>query len=225
MIKVERTNKPVVLGKNEKNWSDKYLTAKQNYSLQPTSDNKKKQERAETKYRHKDIKDAVIEMFKGKCAYCESKITHVDYGHIEHFRPKKKYPQLCFDWNNMLLACGVCNGREYKGENFPLETEGGLLINPVEEQPDHFFRFEFDSQTGIAIVIPLSDRGDTSVKLLGLNRPKLVKYRSEIVALFAVVAKLASEGDIESLNKMHHLSSNSTEYSAFAIELLKKYNL
>ncbi len=67
-------------------------------------------------------------MFANKCAYCESYLMHVSYGHIEHFKPKAKYPQYCFSWDNLLLGCEVCNGKRYKGIKFPLKKKMGHLL-------------------------------------------------------------------------------------------------
>ena len=41
---------------------------------------------------------APIDETHGKCAYCESKIKHIDYGDIEHILPKNKNarPDLCY---------------------------------------------------------------------------------------------------------------------------------
>ena len=71
-------------------------------------------------YRDPQVKDALISLFKGKCAYCESNFLHVYSGDVEHFRPKgeieevnppKKpgYFWLAADWNNLLLSCRNCN--------------------------------------------------------------------------------------------------------------------
>lgn len=71
-------------------------------------------------YSESDVKDALIELFKGKCAYCESRFLHVYSGDVEHFRPKgeieeatpnKKpgYYWLASDWTNLLLSCRNCN--------------------------------------------------------------------------------------------------------------------
>jgi len=71
-------------------------------------------------YRESEVKNALISLFKGKCAYCESTFLHVYSGDVEHFRPKgqieevnppKKpgYFWLAADWNNLLLSCRNCN--------------------------------------------------------------------------------------------------------------------
>jgi len=72
-------------------------------------------------YSHEDTKKELNDIFKGKCAYCESFIMHTEPGDIEHFRPKAEihtkdrkvlkpgYYWLGGDWNNLLLSCIKCN--------------------------------------------------------------------------------------------------------------------
>ncbi|MEM6686588.1 MAG: hypothetical protein AAF617_12475 [Bacteroidota bacterium] len=73
-------------------------------------------------YGHAMVKDALIKMGKGKCAYCESDILATYVGDIEHFRPKGEieelkatgnskpgYYWLAADWDNLLFSCRNCN--------------------------------------------------------------------------------------------------------------------
>lgn len=71
-------------------------------------------------YRHPQVKEALIKLFHGKCAYCESTFLHVYSGDVEHFRPKGEiqeaapntkpgYYWLAANWNNLLLSCRNCN--------------------------------------------------------------------------------------------------------------------
>lgn len=70
-------------------------------------------------YSDRSIRDSLIQMFHGKCAYCESKITAIYNGDIEHFRPKGAvdntipskpgYFWLASEWENLLFACPYCN--------------------------------------------------------------------------------------------------------------------
>jgi 5-methylcytosine-specific restriction endonuclease McrA len=101
MIFVQRLPKPSFLIKNEQNLLFEYIKAKKDFDSN-TKDNgyKSKKEKAEVKYRHKEVKNQLINMFDGKCAYCESHITHIDYGHIEHFKPKSKFPNECFEYQD-----------------------------------------------------------------------------------------------------------------------------
>lgn len=71
-------------------------------------------------YSDPEVKEALIKLFRGKCAYCESTFLHVYSGDVEHFRPKgeieeatpdKKpgYYWLAANWDNLLLSCRNCN--------------------------------------------------------------------------------------------------------------------
>lgn len=78
-----------------------------------------------TAYTDSTVKDALIKLFEGRCAYCECVVTVAYFGDIEHFRPKGEvvtidkngkrqtikpgYYWLAADWNNLLLSCKHCN--------------------------------------------------------------------------------------------------------------------
>jgi uncharacterized protein (TIGR02646 family) len=216
MIKVHRQPKPKILVRKEDEWRKALLSAVSAGSRQQRS-------RAETKYRHREIKDALVRMFYGKCAYCESKITHIDYGHIEHFRPKRGAsgrPDLTFEWDNMLLACGLCNGAEHKSDHFPEANEGGPLINPCDDAPEAHLEFRFDPVARLASVYGKTSRGATTEQLLGLNRTDLREYRSRRICKLLVLAQYAGS-DPEAARLIEEAKRSSGEYAAFARTLLR----
>lgn len=225
MIRITRGDKPKILADNETQWTSDYLEKVSAFAIAPNSENKKSKAKAEAKYKHSRIKEALKVAFSGKCAYCESHIVHVDYGDIEHFRPKSKFPELCFRWENLLLSCGICNGTAHKGDHFPESEEGGPLVHPAEENPDEFFLFEFDPATGTANVLPKNQRGHTTEFILGLNRKELVQHRSSVVRKMVFVAIRASRGDDEALHLIRSYCSPENEYSAFARSLVYHFSL
>ena len=225
MIFVKRTEEPVVLKKNKANWLLEYLMALNDYKLKPTRENKKISSKKEIKYKQEEVKKALKGMFLDKCAYCESHIGHISYGHIEHFKPKKRYPKQCFTWTNLLLACEVCNGSQFKGIKFPQKKENGPIINPTKENPASFFKFEYDPSTGTANVLAKNIRGATSETLLGLNRAELIRHRSRIVRKMVYVAIKASKGDLSALREIKNCLNPDEEYSAFAIEIVQKLGI
>ncbi len=73
-------------------------------------------------YSDATVKDVLIQMFHGKCAYCEWEAVAGSDGDVEHYRPKKgvsdadkagvKHPGywwLAMKWENLLLSCQHCN--------------------------------------------------------------------------------------------------------------------
>lgn len=213
MIRVTRTKQPAVLEKKGAKWKKSIREATTDAARQ----------NAQGKYKHADIKNALVEMFHGKCAYCESAITHIDYGHIEHFKPKSTaaYYELAVDWSNLLLACGRCNGAEHKGMKFPLKNEGGPLVNPTEEEPSQHLAFDFDVKLRLANVLGVSGRGEVTRRLLGLNRPELVRRRSDFVKKLWVIAGRYNEDDA-AREIIDSAVDAKEEYAAFA-RALKKF--
>lgn len=93
-------------------------------------------------YSDPKVKESLIELFKGKCAYCESKFLHVYSGDIEHFRPKGKieeaspqkpgYYWLAADWDNLYLSCRNCN-QTLKHDVFG--TTGRITLGKLNQFP------------------------------------------------------------------------------------------
>ena len=216
MIQVKRTAKPKVLEDNAKKWTTDYLAAKKEYEADKTnSDKLRKFKTTEGKYNQNEVKLALRAMFHEKCAYCESYTTHVSYSEIEHFKPKSKYPELCFEWNNMNFSCEICNGKAHKGDKFPLENENGPIINPVEENPDNHFKFIYNKEWDQAIVIPIGTRAETTVDIFKLNdRQTLLEKRTKRVKEILIIKIIADRGDQEAKNLLASLSPKD-EYFAF----------
>ena len=225
MIQVMRTNEPIVLKDNKRNWTKEYLSALKSYRASGSEKTLARKKAAEGKYNHKMIREQLILMCHGKCVYCESHIIHVDYPHIEHFRPKSLFPQSCFTWKNLFLGCSICNGASYKADKFPSAKEGGLFINPGLEDPTVFFDFTFDPKTGVSDVSPKNRRGRTTEKELGLNRPGLLKHRNPVVKKLAFIALLAKNGNAQALRELKDSMQPDQEYSAFAMAFHRKLKL
>lgn len=100
-----------------------------------------------------------------RCMYClDSHGTD-----IEHWRPKARFPERMFVWENLLLCCAEC-GR-WKGDEFPTTVDGQiLLIDPTTADP--WSHLDFDPLTGMLAprfdpVTELFDpRGEATIALL-----------------------------------------------------------
>lgn len=175
-----------------------------------------------------EVKDALIAAQHGKCCFCESKIRHISYGDVEHFRPKKAvcqspelplerpgYYWLAYDWTNMVLSCQLCNQR-HKRNLFPLHdpatrarsetadiaAEQPLFIDPARVEPAAHITFRRE------LVAPVnrSPFAVATISNLALNRTKLVERRGErrariLVALVFVRMWIAS-GSVESNRRL-----------------------
>lgn len=145
-------------------------------------------------YGHSDIKDRLRSSQYGKCAFCESNVSSISHGDIEHFRPKKYWIQndaqgeegpgyywLAYEFKNLLFSCQICNQR-HKKNYFPirrpvyratnhhlaanLTKEKPFFVNPAEENPKFLIGFNGAE----AIGKDKNHRGKKTIKALGLNR-------------------------------------------------------
>ncbi|QKG54485.1 HNH endonuclease [Hymenobacter sp. BRD67] len=127
------------------------------------------------KYNHKKVKETLVNETSGKCAYCESKVTHVYPGDIEHILPKSDFPKLTFEWNNLTFSCSVCNG--HKSNYYDAQNP---VLNPYSDAI-----YEHITSSGAMIIhMPGSVRGEITYKLLELNRGNLIERREEALVIF-----------------------------------------
>jgi uncharacterized protein (TIGR02646 family) len=158
MIKLQKLDKPNILVQKEDEWTEQLL---HHYSVE-----KYIPKTVNSKYGHREIKLKLIEETNHKCAYCESKITAVDHGDIEHIEPKSKVPNKTFDWNNLTLCCRKCNQnkKDYYNPQKP-------LLNPYINDPEEEIVFLGP------IISPRTERARLTVKLLQLDRVELFESR------------------------------------------------
>lgn len=180
MVQLHKSEKPKVLIENQQAWTEELLEFVRAKTAIPKA--------VQSKYRNVDIKAAVLMETKDKCAYCESKILHVHHAEIEHIKPKSKFPEKCFDWENLTVACSICNNKksDYYDENIP-------LINPYTDNPgDHI-----DCEGPLIFSLDTSTSGKKTVLTLDLNRSALLLSRCErLKPLLNLIARYNAEPDV-----------------------------
>jgi hypothetical protein len=121
-------------------------------------------------YRDVLLKERLREESCDKCIYCESKVSHVDHGEIEHFIPKSIQPRLRYLYYNLGYSCGICNNN--KGVYYdPLAP----LLNPYEDDPSQFI----EAYGPMVSAIGGNPRGSITIRKLKLNRTELLERRVE----------------------------------------------
>ncbi len=167
MISLTKTDKPRVLEDNADRWHAELLAI--------IARGEKPTETLKSRYRHEQIKTALVIETSGKCAYCESKIRHIAHGDIEHIVPKSKVPSKAYDWENLTLACDICN--ENKGNFYcddPSRTHENL-IDPYADKPSDHFMFVRE----IVLARPDSLRGAETDDVIKISRSELLERRRE----------------------------------------------
>jgi len=162
MIKLKKVAEPAVLQQNSETWTNAILD-KIRRGEEPTKSEK-------SRYNHPEVKSAILLETHDKCAYCECKIRHVTFGDIEHIVPKSVEPARWFEWDNLTLACDMCNTLK---SNFVGNRD--TFIDPYKVDPEeHFWHI------GPTIhAKPGCDAAAKTEALLQLNRVKLVERRQD----------------------------------------------
>jgi len=162
-------------------------------------------------YGAKSVKTLLRMAQHDKCAFCESKFSHVAYGDVEHFRPKGGYRQrlkdplvqpgyywLAYEWSNLLFCCQLCN-QAFKRNHFPLaddtkrarthhddlKNEQPLLIHPAQDDPREFLEFNEEYLRAI----DGNQRGKATIEVLGLNRERIAGVRRTALARLKLLIK------------------------------------
>ena len=158
MKNVIRSAIPESLAANGPRWKDELLQWIQD---NPTSN---VPDALVDRYAQDDVREALRKMYRDQCCYCEGRIKDVSYDHIEHRRPKSKFREQVFNWDNLHLACPKCN---IKKSNKWKET--APILDAVMDCPinDHLTYKLGDSG---ALRWPVSKRGATTVEHADLNR-------------------------------------------------------
>ena len=148
-----------------------------------------------SRYKGKDVKQRLKDLYRGKCAFCEQCIEQF---HVEHFRPKRIYYWLAYSWDNLLAVCPVCN--QNKGDHFEVsshqvslaeddleierihrladkynELEGNQLIHPEKEAVDALLIFKRDGS-----MTSDDQRVSYTIETCGLNRNDLKDQRKKL---------------------------------------------
>ncbi|AIM37565.1 hypothetical protein KO02_13360 [Sphingobacterium sp. ML3W] len=144
------------------------------------------------------LRKALMEVFNGRCAYCESQISNSS---CDHFSPKNgargfenefsndHYWWLSYEWNNLYNCCLECN--RYKSSWFPVKgsraatetkyndiviQEEALLIDPCIDRPQEHLTYNEAGE-----MVSLTTKGKTTIEIIKLNRSELVEARHRTI--------------------------------------------
>ena len=134
-------------------------------------------------------KQAIADHCAGRCVYCaipEGRFGGIRNFHIEHFRPKSKFPKLENDIGNLYLACAICN--VLKSDDWPAEpvADHSLATYPDPLRTDYNAVFVISSTT-YEVGSP-TVAGKYLVERVLLNRAQLIMER-RLAAMFSSLAE------------------------------------
>jgi hypothetical protein len=184
-------------------------------------------------------KALLADLFRNKCAYCETRVGISDAGDIDLHRPKggvaedadhPGYYWLAYRWENHYLTCRICNTN--KRNRFPVQgiragspsdnlaAELPFLIDPCADEPEEHLEFIVEGKHS-GKVIARTDRGKATIATVGLNRDNLVIARREEIELCRAKLRAASGADAESW--LNALQDEALPYVATRRALIRRH--
>lgn len=163
MIRLSKVAEPDVLLRNRNDWTRDLLAA-------VGANDRDEIARVTKRYNHIDIKSALKEETREKCAYCEARVTDVAHGDIEHITPKSNARHQTFDWDNLTFSCQICNQHKSSKDG---------IVDPYVDEPDEHIFFVGPFVKG------RSDMGARTVLELKLNRVPLIESRNREIERYA----------------------------------------
>jgi hypothetical protein len=145
MRKLTKGEVPTVLVNNATAWTVEFVRDPSGFS----------------RYRHNEVREALLKETFGKCAYCEARIRDVSPVHVEHIIPKSKRNDLVVSWDNLTIACPNCN--THKGDYYDVAQP---LLHPYVDDP----RLHLIFAGSLVFAAAASRLGERTINRLGLRR-------------------------------------------------------
>ncbi len=166
----------------------------------------------------RDFHENVSNTFSSLCGYCEERCI----GEVDHFRPKSKFPERVYKWDNWVLACHTCNSK--KSKHWP----SGGFVDPCAKsrgaRPELYF--DFDTKTGE--ILPKSGltaargrKANRMINDLELNVFYHLKNRVHWLRLISVALKAVNSTDNEEM--IEFVALRETELSSFTRAWLQQH--
>ena len=171
MIKIDMPDAPKILIDNKGIWTNSLLDAVKKYGSYSNIPQDEKSKLL-VHYRHSDIQKLLFDSSYQKCAFCECKPGECGNIEVEHFAPKSLYPELAFEWSNLLPSCRKCNEAKLN-----YDTKNNPIVNPAKENPEEFFTYN------LLRITPISGCGEekkaqTTIDVCNLNCERLYNARA-----------------------------------------------
>lgn len=127
---------------------------------------------------YRNWKTLLSEEGRHQCVYCA--IHERQFGgfrnfHVEHYQPRKTFPELTNSIYNLFYACGICNS--FKGSSWPADPveDHSVATFPYPAFVDYSQIITIQEDCSLRSSVPA---GQFLIERLYLNRPQLLQLRS-----------------------------------------------
>lgn len=119
------------------------------------------------------IRSACVSEQFGLCAFCCAPIKPEKDSHNAHLKSQDQFPQYSLEWDNIVASCNALKscGKYQKNICPPL--------SPLMEECESELQFSITGK-----VVGLTERADSTIRILNLNSPALIDRRKKAIIAF-----------------------------------------
>lgn len=136
------------------------------------------------------------------CGYTEKPINDVRDSHIDHYKKKGIFPNLTFDWNNLIAATNDDDfGARHKDNNISKKNQYNNILNPVSDNVENYFDY-----TTFGDIVPADNlsNGDKlkakhTIDTFNLNHKTLTNQRKQIYTYINIYKTQLPDNKIKQL--------------------------
>lgn len=141
-----------------------------------------------------ELREHILKEQGNCCAYTEIRIRESTNSHIDHYRTRNLFPQLTFDYHNMLVSCNSEEyGAKHKDKQIKATEDYDVLVDPVKEVPSDFIEFAY---TGEVLSVGGSAKGEKTISFFNLNAKALVERRKTMATCMLQMKDYLTEEEI-----------------------------
>jgi len=118
------------------------------------------------------------------CIYCE-KVVILNNSHIDHFKKRSLFPEETLNYQNLLVSCNELDRcGKFKDTMISNKDENNELINPVIENPENFFEYDFNGtiKPKNSLIEVDRKRAEVTISKFNLNHPALIEERKKVIS-------------------------------------------
>ena len=122
---------------------------------------------------HRQYKPYLRREFDSRCVYCRKSDLDQEPGafQVEHYRPRKYFPNLATTYSNLFYACSTCN--IFKADYWSERVEA-RIPNPCDDVMSQHLAFRDH------VIEGQSPQGLTAIEQLRLNNDNSTSYRQRL---------------------------------------------
>ena len=143
------------------------------------------------------------------CGYTEIYINELNC-HIDHYKKRSVFPELTFDWNNLIVATYDDNfGARYKDNKSGIQANDyNNIFNPVVDNVENYFDYttwgEVTPKTAISEVD--NQKAIKTIEVFNLNHNSLKNRRKNLISMISCYREMAKEEILTALENLGFVS-------------------